>query len=287
MRDLKATLLLTKQFYGSDVKPLSQCEYNKLAKWLMSQQKRPGDLLEGALASYAAIGCRLSETRLRGLLGRGVKMSFALEEWERLGVKAICRGDAIYPKRLKEHLGIEAPAVLFCIGNLKLLEGGGLAIVGSRNTDEAALAYTRSKAIACARKGVLVVSGGARGIDTAAMDAALATGGSVIGVLCCDLVKRSLTTTWKKAIAEGRLLLISECAPDAGFTVAAAMSRNKLIYAMADKALVVSSEEGMGGTWAGVTEEFTRKQPRPIYVRSGKSIPAGNVKLLEMGALPL
>jgi len=61
------------------------------------------------------------------------------------------------------------------------------------------------------------------------------------------------------------------------------MERNKLIYGLADAALVVSSAAENGGTWAGATEALKHGRV-PVYVRSTGAIPAGNQRLLEAGA---
>jgi predicted Rossmann fold nucleotide-binding protein DprA/Smf involved in DNA uptake len=101
-----------------------------------------------------------------------------------------------------------------------------------------------------------VISGGARGVDQTAMNAALGAGGKVIGVLAENLLKKSLERTARNAIADKRLLLLSPYHPTARFTVATAMARNKLIYAMADYGVVVQSDYKKGGTWAGAAEEL-------------------------------
>jgi predicted Rossmann fold nucleotide-binding protein DprA/Smf involved in DNA uptake len=131
-----------------------------------------------------------------------------------------------------------------------------------------------------------VVSGGARGVDQFSMTAALDAGGTTIGALADSLLKKSLERNARKAIAEGRLLLISACHPNARFTVGTAMGRNKLIYAMADYGLVVSAEHKKGGTWAGADEELKREHSIPVFVRQGEGVPLGNSKLLGFGAVP-
>ena len=86
-------------------------------------------------------------------------------------------------------------------------------------------------------------------------------------------------------LADRRLLLISPYHPEAGFNVGNAMGRNKLIYALADYALVVSADHKKGGTWEGAQEELRRKPARPVFVRLGDSVPMGNRKLIDLGAV--
>ena len=80
--------------------------------------------------------------------------------------------------------------------------------------------------------------------------------------------------------------MVSTYNPEAGFNVGNAMGRNKYIYALADFAVVVSSDYRSGGTWAGGEEELRREGGRPIFVRSGPGVPKGNTELLKLKAQP-
>ena len=82
----------------------------------------------------------------------------------------------------------------------------------------------------------------------------------------------------------GDLALITPYSPKAGFSVGTAMGRNKLIYALADYALVIASDAGKGGTWAGATEAL-KAGWAPVFVLSGPDAPEGNQQLLQKGAL--
>ena len=64
------------------------------------------------------------------------------------------------------------------------------------------------------------------------------------------------------------LVLLSPYDPNAGFNVGNAMQRNKLIYALADAALVVNSDLGKGGTWTGAVEQLDKFRQIPVFVRS-------------------
>ena len=63
----------------------------------------------------------------------GVKLGFAVEQWNRSGIWVICRSDIEYPARYRNHLKGKAPPILYGAGDKSLLQGGGLAIVGSRS----------------------------------------------------------------------------------------------------------------------------------------------------------
>jgi len=284
--DTKAILLLCGVFgKNCSEKPLTQTEYTSLVHWLMTMKMRPCNLLQAENVAEAAKGSGIDLNRLEALLARGVQLGFSVEEWQRNGIWVMSRSDGDYPVRYKKHLKDKAPPLLFGVGNKALLMGGGVAIVGSRNVDEVGEIFTRNAAEACGQSNMPVVSGGARGVDQVAMDASIDAGGISIGVLAENLLKKSLEKRARHAIAEGRLLLISPYHPSARFTVGTAMGRNKLVYAMAEFGLVVSSDYKKGGTWTGAQEELRRENSRPVFVRTGENVPLGNEKLLEAGAL--
>ena len=289
--DTKVTTMLYATLGNEQVqKPLSLTQYSALVFWLMRANLRPKDLLQKEVAIAAgreAFGYTTAQNQLTSLLSRGVALAFAVEQWNRNGVWLISRSDETYPIRLKKHLKDKAPPLLFGVGSLDLLTKGGLGIVGSRNVDEAGAMFTQEVAADCAKNNITVVSGCARGVNQISMKAAFDAGGSSIGIVADSLLKKSVDSHARKAIADKRLLLLSMQHPNASFSVKGAMERNKLIYAMADSALVVSAEYQKGGTWAGAVEELKRKNARKVFVRMDSpqsNVPSGNGKLLDMGA---
>lgn len=285
--DTQAVLLLCARFSAdSQAKPLGTVEYNKLVRWLLRDdvKLRPGDLLRPGPAGRAEREAGFEPGRLDGLLRRGGRLGFAVEEWDAADIWALSRSDADYPRRYREHLRDKCPPILFGIGDRGLLRGGGLAIVGSRDVDAEGERFTRDVAGRCAAERMTVVSGGARGVDQVSMDSAFQSGGTVIGVLSENLLRKSLQRDVRRALAGGSLLLISPYHPKSPFSVGNAMGRNKLIYAMADYGLVVSAAYNGGGTWAGAAEELRRPGGIPVFVRMDGEVPPGNGKLLEKGA---
>jgi predicted Rossmann fold nucleotide-binding protein DprA/Smf involved in DNA uptake len=131
-----------------------------------------------------------------------------------------------------------------------------------------------------------VVSGGARGTDRLAMGAALEAGGVAFGVLADSLERTVRQPDLRQLLMDGQLVLLTPYAPTAGFSVGAAMGRNKVIYGLADFAVVVSSDYQTGGTWAGAAEAL-KAGWCPVFARDGAEVPKGNRELLKLGAVPL
>jgi predicted Rossmann fold nucleotide-binding protein DprA/Smf involved in DNA uptake len=187
--------------------------------------------------------------------------------------------------RLKTRLKNDAPPVLYGCGDAAILDTEGLAVVGSRHVDEALIEFTNDIGRLTAKARRTLVSGGARGIDQAAMHGALEAGGKVVGVLADSLERAVLNREHRHYLMDGQLVLISPYDPSAGFNVGHAMQRNKLIYALADAALIVSSDYEKGGTWAGAVEQLERLRLVPVYVRANGETGKGLEALRRKGAL--
>lgn len=220
------------------------------------------------------------------LLSRSGQLAFELDRLRSRGIWVVTIADDAYPAVLRDRLGSWAPPVLFGSGPASLLVAGGIAIVGSREADDGAIAFTARLAAAAAAGGSSVVSGGARGIDVAAMRAAFEAGGTVVGVVPEGVERRVREPSTRSAVAGGQAVLVSPYHPLAAFSAGAAMGRNKLIYALSDVAVVVSSTNGSGGTWTGAVEALKGGWV-PLLVRDDPGVPAGNRALMGLGAAPI
>jgi DNA processing protein len=287
----KAILLLTAPLIagraGKSGDLLKPGEYRKLARRLVELKAEPADLL-GPGADQLLGDCHrvVDRDRLQRLLARGFLLSQAVERWHARAIWVVSRADGAYPKRIKTRLREESPPIVYGVGDRKILDGGGLAVVGSRNVDDALIAYTQEIGRLAASSGQTVVSGGARGIDQAAMRGALEAGGRVAGVLADSLEKTAMQREHRNMLMDDRLVLISPYDPSSGFNVGHAMQRNKLIYALADAALVVSAERNKGGTWAGAIEQLEKFFFVPVFVRKAAGSSSGLDALAKKGALP-
>ncbi|MGY5797476.1 DNA-processing protein DprA [Rheinheimera faecalis] len=282
----QAILLLTCYFgkaSNESVKPLSNGEWGRFALWLKDKMLSPADLLvanpQPLLASWN--DNRITTERILQLLGRGHSLALAMEKWHRAGLWVVTRSDSEYPKRLKTKLKNDCPPVLFGCGNKELLHSGGLAVVGSRNAVEADLLFTQQLAAKVTAEAITVVSGGARGVDEAAMLGAIKQGGKVVGVMADSLLQSATSAKWRQALMDGQLVLVSPFYPEAGFNAGNAMARNKYIYCLADSALVIHSGP-KGGTLNGA-EENLKHQWVPLWVKPSSDPESTNSLLVAKG----
>jgi DNA processing protein len=152
--------------------------------------------------------------------------------------------------------------------------------------DDDLISFTENVGRLAAKARRTIISGGAKGIDRAAMHGALLADGDVAGVMGDSLERAALARDNREPLMEGRLVLISPYDPAAGFNVGHAMQRNKVIYALADAGLVVTSDFEKGGTWAGAIEQVERLRFVPVFVRNGNSAGRGNAALIHHGGRP-
>lgn len=285
----KATLLLTAPLLVGGKTPrasiLNAREYRRLAKRLHVLGAKPAELLKPN-ANTILKDCTdvVDETRAFQLLGRSLLLTQAVEQWRSRAIWVLSRADERYPAHLKARLKADAPNLLYGCGDVELAQGG-LAVVGPRNADDSLLAYAGEVGALAANSGQVIVSGAARGIDRAAMNGALNAGGSAVGVLPDGLAKASVNREHRDLLIDKRLLLVSPWDPRSKFNVGFAMQRNKVIYGLAQAALVVEATPNKGGTWSGAIEQL-KKYGTPLYVRSTGEPSPGLEALAARGANP-
>lgn len=193
------------------------------------------------------------------------------------GLSIVTVVDSHAPVRLLESKG---SAWYFYVGRLELLNTPVIGFSGSRDASDTAHNVTREIATEAIRNGFTVLSGGARGIDSTAHDAAYNGSGNTVFVLPQGLA------TWRftEEFDPERMLVISEFMPFEEWGMYRAMQRNKSIVHLSD-ILIVPQSGVKGGTWNAA--EYAIKQKRPIGVIDfGQEYP-GNEKLIELGASPL
>jgi predicted Rossmann fold nucleotide-binding protein DprA/Smf involved in DNA uptake len=276
-QDALATLALTQRLVDAETKPFSAIEF-----WsLVDRIGRPSMLLQDDGSGNLP---GTEHRRIKGLIEQATAVAFAAEELERTGIKVLTYFDEGYPTRLRERLGRQAPPLVYVAGAVSLLSKPAIGVVGSRDIEPAVARVARGFGTMAAERDFVVVSGGARGVDQLAMQAVLERGGSAVGVLAEDMTKRLRDADTRRAITQGYLCLLTPYKPTLGFTVANAMNRNKLIYALADRTVVISTKDGEGGTWNGAMEAL-RRGYGSVYVWVGQGTTTGNQRLQAQGAL--
>ena len=183
----------------------------------------------------------------------------------RVGARVVLFGDDWYPPGLRQLK--TPPPLLYVRGHLAPAVPRA-AVVGSRNADEQGLEIARSFGDGLARAGVQVVSGGARGIDTAAHDGAFWGQGTSLVVLGSgiDVPYPPENADLFDRIASGGGAVISELPPGSPPAPINFPRRNRIVAALADAVVVVRAALRSG---ALITADHAADLGRPIFVVPG------------------
>ncbi len=181
------------------------------------------------------------------------------------GTKIYCYGSEGYPQALTQIA--DPPAVLFCKGNLDFLNDRSvLAVVGTREPSEYSDMACRRFSRELSRRDVVIASGLAKGIDTAAVTAAFENGKPVVGVYakafeeCSDETEKELIN----AVSQNGAV-ITEYYPGAQRNLYAFKNRNRIMIGISSGVLFVecsSSSRGLDNYIKALS------QGKQIYVMS-------------------
>ncbi|CAA9523117.1 MAG: Rossmann fold nucleotide-binding protein Smf possibly involved in DNA uptake [uncultured Sphingosinicella sp.] len=205
-----------------------------------------------------------------------------IEQVARLGARYLFLGQGLYPPLLAE---IEtAPPALIVKGHVTLLEKPAIAMVGARNASAAACRFARMLAQDVGAAGTVIVSGLARGIDTAAHDGSLESG--TIGVIAggIDIFYPPENEERQRAIAE-RGLLVAEQPPGVEPRARHFPYRNRIIAALAQGTVVVEAAPRSGSL---ITARYATEFGRDVMAVPGSPLDPraqGCNQLIREGAI--
>lgn len=265
-------LLLSSCLGDPERKPLTTAQLRNLSGFA-GHMERPEEDRELTLEDLTAIGCgNVLAQRVLHLLSQTEELEHYRRKARRAGCDCLTRISAGYPAVLRERLGDECPAVLWMKGDMGILDGPKLALVGSRDIHKENAAFAEEAGRQAALQGYVLVSGNARGSDRIAQESCLRHGGKVISIVADKLEKQP---------ADPRVLYLSEEDFDAAFSAQRALSRNRVIHALADKTFVAQCSLEIGGTWDGTVKNLSHGWSSVFCFRDGSEAVE---RLLQMGA---
>ena len=184
----------------------------------------------------------------------------------RLNARFVVPGERGYPPFLRHVHG--APPVLCVAGNHDLADGDCVGIVGARNASALGLKLTRMIAGTLAANHIVVASGLARGIDTAAHEASLQQGTAAVLAGGIDHIYPPENARLHAAIAE-RGLLITEMPPGTVPKAEHFPRRNRIISGMSRAVIVVEAALRSGSL---ITARFAAEQGRDVFAVPGSPL---------------
>jgi DNA processing protein len=188
------------------------------------------------------------------------------------GLVALALDDDRYPPLLRAIP--DPPVILWCRGEPVHLTRPGIALVGSRAATPHGLEIAARLAADLARAGLIIVSGLARGVDSAAHASALAAGGTTVAVLGCgpDRVYPAEHAGLARNIQNAGVL-VSEFPPSTPPLQHHFPLRNRIISGLSHAVVVVEAPEKSGSL---ITAASAVEQGRDVLVVPGHAIGARN-----------
>jgi DNA processing protein len=237
--------------------------------------------------SAAAALEALPELSLKGGLARPIQIfsidnaEVIMDRADELGASFVAAGETGYPPLLHHIPG--APALLCVKGNLALAELHAVAIVGARNASAGGRKFARQLSAELSEEGLLVVSGLARGIDTAAHEAA--PNGRTAAVIAggIDNIYPPENAELQRFIGENGLLL-TEMMPGTVPRAEHFPRRNRIISGISRAIIVVEAALRSGSL---ITARLAGEQGRDVFAVPGSPLDPraeGTNKLIKEGA---
>ncbi len=230
----------------------------------------------------------LPELARRGTWNVGTPFDEAAAEAElaalaRIGGRLLLRDESAYPLRLR-HIA-DPPPLLAVRGSSECLHGPAVAVIGARNASANGRVLAHRLAAELASAGLTVVSGLARGIDTAALEGALAAGGTTVAVLACgpDITYPPENAGLMARIAETGAV-VSERPPGAIARSRDFPRRNRIISGLSQGVVVVEAAPQSGSL---ITARLALEQGREVMAAPGSPLDPrhrGTNQLLRDGA---
>jgi DNA processing protein len=233
-----------------------------------------------ALMAVQGVNARLANAIQNHRVPRGVDRE--LDEIQRNGVVIVTQADRNYPPLLLQIP--DPPPFLYVYGSLPT-DGLNIAVVGSRNATDYGIGTTRRLCADLAGQGVNIVSGMARGVDTAAHIGTIAGGGCTVSVLGTGLNRiypRENTRLFHQIAENGAV--ITEFSLDSGPDAHHFPARNRIISGMCHGTVVVEATRRSGSL---ITARLAAEQNREVFavpgnIHSFKSV--GTHALIKDGA---
>jgi len=184
---------------------------------------------------------------------------------EKFQVKMVTIWDDSYPERLKQIY--DPPIALFCRGNIDLLNSEGIGMVGTRTPTSYGREISKEFSRDLARKGLTIISGAAKGVDSLVHEACLKAGGSTIAVLGngVDRVYPAENRPLYHEISE-KGLIISEFLMGSKPDAQNFPRRNRIISGLSLGTIVIEAAERSGSL---ITAYFALDQNREVFAVPG------------------
>ena len=170
--------------------------------------------------------------------------------------------DNNYPEKLKNIQN--PPKQLYVLGDETILNGFSLAIIGCRESSEYGKKIAKNLSFKLTQRGIYIISGMARGIDTFAHISCLSAGGKTIAVLGSGFehIYPKENIELLKEIIKGGGCIITEYEPNIKPIASNFPLRNRIISGLSDGVIVVEAREKSGSL---ITVDYALEQGKEVF----------------------
>lgn len=193
--------------------------------------------------------------------------------------------DEHYPEKLLQIK--DRPNKIYAVGNIELLNNKSIAIVGSRISTAYGEYYAAKFAKEISKKGITIISGLAKGIDTVAHKNSKQEKGKTIAVLGCGfnhVYPKENEELFNEIIDDGGCI-VSQYSPDTDINLKEVPFRNRIISALSEGVLIVEARHRSG---SGVTAKYAFEQNKKVFClpnQIGVTTGVGTNNLIKKGAI--
>lgn len=273
-------ILCSRLCINKNIKPYSAVQFSKLKIKLENLNLKVSDLIFFSKEDLSKHFEEEEVNRIENLKKRSESIAFEIQKFNDLMIEIITLEDENYPKQIKKKLSTNSPPIFYVVGDLNICNKKSIGFVGSRNIEYENIDVTRKLVEKANEKGYVIVSGGAKGVDSTAT----AFADYSIEYVADSLIKKLKDKNRLKAINEKRLVMLSDHVPNGEFHKGIATGRNKLIYAQSEATVVIKSDYETGGTWSGAMEAIKKGYCRVFCIFNEEK---GNTELVKKGAIAI
>ncbi|MCD7894883.1 MAG: DNA-protecting protein DprA [Erysipelotrichaceae bacterium] len=276
--------------YCGDVIETNMCltntEWLSVEKTLKSEtRKTPSRLLNISEDTLLNI-YQFDETITQKILYRLPLLNellYALSHLENMGIFITTIYEDNYPRILQKKLKKNAPTYLYYVGNISLVNQPMISLLGLQNIGKKQYGFIKNFVSKIHKENEILATNDTKGSDVYALKTMMRLNGQAICFLSCHLYDKK--KIYSKYLKNNQLLLISAINPYSEFNVTNALDCNNYISCLSEIQLISSLQANSGAVWFTAMQVLHYKWTKILVLND--FMYSGNIKLLEMGAIPI
>lgn len=205
----------------------------------------------------------------------------ALNNLEARGINIVTKYDGLYPLDLLKYVKKRAPLYLFYCGDMEIINTG-ITIAGLNEVVKKENSYIKRLIDKMLEENKMYISNNTKGMDNIAFQYTLHHGGRVLCFVCEQLEHKS--KEYRRYLKNKQLVMVSAVDPTAKFNITHAIDRNGYVCGLSRYQIIINSSINNGATWFTALQNMHHHWTVPFVVENEY---IGNIRLLEMGAVPM